>query len=83
MSKEHLAVAVALEVPVAVVLTKCDLVDGARLTAVLDQVRYQQLGVCSRGEVLELWNGCWSNEAVGQPSHLHWCSVSTLPDMNR
>ncbi|GAX84840.1 hypothetical protein CEUSTIGMA_g12261.t1 [Chlamydomonas eustigma] len=39
MSREHLAVAVALEIPIAVVLTKCDLVDAARLETVLHEVR--------------------------------------------
>lgn len=40
LGREHLAVALALEVPLAVVLTKVDLADQASLDKTLTQIRY-------------------------------------------
>ena len=39
VTREHLAVALALEVPVAVVLTKADVAPSAAMTAAMQDVR--------------------------------------------
>ena len=52
LGREHLAVALALEVPLAVVVTKADAAEGQQLEQVLAQIRW---GGC-RGRRTSTWS---------------------------
>eukprot|EP00878_Enallax_costatus_P010114 GHUV01010558.1.p1 GENE.GHUV01010558.1~~GHUV01010558.1.p1 ORF type:complete len:668 (+),score=214.96 GHUV01010558.1:192-2195(+) len=63
ITREHLAVAVALEVPTALVVTKADAVDSKQLQAVLLQLHELMAPVLNSSS-----DSCCSNGGIGSPA---------------